>query len=122
MVSLLSLGADLEHLDGDLGRLRGLGEHQVARREAEGSPKLNLWCKQGPRGNCSAASGGPLGEGGAEASPLVLGINSARPNHAKAWGGGYSTAARIPPGRSWEAKVIIISTEGLHNNMLNGGA
>ena len=32
------------------------------------------------------------------------------------------TATRIPPGRAWEAKVIIISTEGLHNNMLNGGA
>jgi hypothetical protein len=34
----------------------------------------------------------------------------------------YLTATRIPPGRAWEAKVIIISPEGLHNNMLNGGA
>ena len=32
------------------------------------------------------------------------------------------TATRIPPGRAWEAKVIIISTEGLQNNMLNGDA
>ena len=42
---------------------------------------------EGPRGNCSAACVEPLGEGGAEASPLVLGINLARPNHAEAWGG-----------------------------------
>ena len=31
-------------------------------------------------------------------------------------------ATRIPLGRAWEAKVILISIEGLHNNMLNGGA
>ena len=69
----------------------------------------------------SAACGGPLGEGGAEASPLVLGINSARLTMLK-HGVADLTAMRIPPGRAWEAKVISISTEGLHNNMLNGGA
>ncbi len=34
----------------------------------------------------------------------------------------HLTATRIPPGRAWEAKAIIISTEGLHNNMRNSGA
>ena len=53
----------------------------------------------------------------------ILGIILARPNHAQGMGWRiYSTATRIPPGRAWEAKVIIISTEGLHNKMLNGGA
>ena len=78
------------------------------------------------KGMVPAACGGPMGEGGAEASPLVLGISSARPNHAKAWGGTATVAdlnaTRIPPGRAWEAKVIMISIDGLHNNMFNGGA
>ena len=68
-----------------------------------------------------AARGEPLGEGGAEASPLFLELVQ----HALAMlkhGVADLTATRIPPGRAWEAKVIIISTEGLHNNMLNGGA
>ena len=47
MVSLWSLGADLEHLEGDLGRLRELGEHQVAQREAKGSPKLKSLVQKG---------------------------------------------------------------------------
>ena len=34
----------------------------------------------------------------------------------------HLTTTRIAPGRAWEAKVIIISTEGLHNNMFNGGS
>ena len=45
------------------------------------------------KGCVPAACGEPLGEGRAKASPLVLGINSARPNHAKAWGGGYNCYA-----------------------------
>ena len=49
------------------------------------------------KGCVPAACGGPLGEGGAEASPLVLGINSANPNHAKAWGGGYPPFADHTP-------------------------
>ena len=44
---------------------------------------------RGHEGMIPAARGEPLGEGGAEASPLVLGINSARPSHAEAWGGGF---------------------------------
>ena len=47
MVSLWSLGADLEHLEGDLGRLRELGEDQVAQREAKGSPKLKSLVQRG---------------------------------------------------------------------------
>ena len=31
----------------------------------------------------------------------------------------YLTATRIPPGRAWQAKVIIILTEGLQNNTHN---
>ena len=45
------------------------------------------------KGCVPAACGEPLGEGGAEASPLVLGISLARPNHAKAWGGGFNRYA-----------------------------
>ena len=47
MVSLWSLGAHLEHLEGDLGRLRELGEHQVAQRDAKGNPKLKSQVQTG---------------------------------------------------------------------------
>ena len=97
MVSLWSLGEHLEHLEGDLGRLRELGEHQVAQREAMGSPKLKSQVQTGAiradKGCVPAACGEPLGEGGAEASPLVLGISLARPSHAEAWGGGFNCFA-----------------------------
>ena len=43
---------------------------------------------KGPRGNCSAACGEPLGEGGAEASPLFLELVQHALAMHKAWGGG----------------------------------
>ena len=59
----------------------------------QGEPKIEISGvnrgHEGRQGNWSAACVEPLGEGGAEASPLVLGISLARPNHAKAWGGGF---------------------------------
>ena len=89
---------------GTLGALGGRSwTTQGARRTLssakgnQGEPKIEIsGVKRGQggwRGNRSAACGEPLGEGGAEASPLVLGISSARPNHAKAWGGGFNRYA-----------------------------
>ena len=49
----------------------------------------------------------------------ICSFNTCPPNTEQAH---YLTATRIPPGRAWEAIVIIISIEGLHNNMLNGDA
>jgi hypothetical protein len=59
----------------------------------QGDPKIEISGvkrgHKGPRGNGSAACGGPLGEGGAEASPLFLELVQHALAMHKAWGGGY---------------------------------
>jgi hypothetical protein len=102
VVSLWSLGAHLGHLEAILEDL----EQQEAKRgqqEAKREAKSEIWwSKQGRQGSTegaprgdegrrgfgSAAWGRQMGDIGGS-SWRVLGEDSARPDHAKAWGGGF---------------------------------
>jgi hypothetical protein len=86
--ALGALGSDL----GGLGAAKTIRWQQEAKKESKNE---NWWSKGGaPRGDegrqgfGSAAWGRQMGDIGGS-SWRVLGEDSARPDHAKAWGGGF---------------------------------